>query len=165
MTDPLFDRYREALRAGHVAGLRGRLEDAATSYQEAARLAPDRAVPRAALGAICLELSFLINHLCGMRRPLHRGPFHMKQNKNIVTARNLAPNSRPPRLFTFTINTACNPKRLPPQILVAETCVAIFPAFGGGGALWYGFQRVIASVAKQSSLRLGAFWMDSLRSQ
>ena len=56
MTDPLFDRYREALRAGHVAGLRGRLEDAATSYQEAARLAPDRAVPRAALGAIELRL-------------------------------------------------------------------------------------------------------------
>ena len=28
MSDPLFDRYREALRAGHVAVLRGRLEDA-----------------------------------------------------------------------------------------------------------------------------------------
>ncbi len=56
MTDPLFDRYREALRTGHVAGLRGRLEDAAASYQEAARLAPDRAVPRAALGAIELRL-------------------------------------------------------------------------------------------------------------
>jgi Tfp pilus assembly protein PilF len=39
-----------------VAGLRGQLEDAAASYLEAARLAPDRAVPRAALGGVQLRL-------------------------------------------------------------------------------------------------------------
>jgi tetratricopeptide (TPR) repeat protein len=56
MSDALFDRYREALRAGHVAVLRGRLEDAAASYREAANLAADRAVPRTALGSVELRL-------------------------------------------------------------------------------------------------------------
>ena len=56
MSDALFDRYREALRAGHVAVLRGRLEDAAASYREAAVLASDRAVPRTALGSVELRL-------------------------------------------------------------------------------------------------------------
>jgi len=56
MSDALFDRYREALRAGHVALLRGRLEDAAASYREAAALASDRAVPRTALGSVELRL-------------------------------------------------------------------------------------------------------------
>jgi len=56
MNDALFDRYREALRAGHVAVLRGRLEDAAASYREAAALASDRAVPRTALGSVELRL-------------------------------------------------------------------------------------------------------------
>ena len=49
MTEALFDRYREALRAGHVAVMRGRLEAAAAWYREAADLASDRAVPRTLL--------------------------------------------------------------------------------------------------------------------
>jgi tetratricopeptide (TPR) repeat protein len=56
MTEALFDRYREALRAGHVAVLRGRLEAAAAWYREAAALASDRAVPRTALGSVELRL-------------------------------------------------------------------------------------------------------------
>ena len=56
MTEALFDRYREALRAGHVAVLRGRLEVAAAWYREAAALASDRPVPRTALGSVELRL-------------------------------------------------------------------------------------------------------------
>ena len=56
MSDALFDRYREALRAGHVAVMHGRLEDAAASYREAGLLAQDRAVPRTALGSVELRL-------------------------------------------------------------------------------------------------------------
>jgi len=56
MTEALFDRYREALRAGHVAVLRGRLEAAAAWYREAAALASDRPVPRTALGSVELRL-------------------------------------------------------------------------------------------------------------
>jgi len=56
MSDALFDRYREALRAGHVAALRGRFEDAAASYREAAVLARDRPAPRSALGSVELRM-------------------------------------------------------------------------------------------------------------
>jgi hypothetical protein len=56
MTETLFERYKEALRAGHVAVVRGRLEDGLTAYREAIAIAPDRAVPRAALGSVYLRL-------------------------------------------------------------------------------------------------------------
>jgi tetratricopeptide (TPR) repeat protein len=56
MTETLFERYKEALRAGHVAVLRGRLEDAAVAYREAISITADRVVPRTALGSVQLRL-------------------------------------------------------------------------------------------------------------
>ncbi len=56
MTETLFERYKEALRAGHVAVVRGRLEDGVAAYREAISIAPDRAVPRTALGSVHLRL-------------------------------------------------------------------------------------------------------------
>ncbi len=56
MTETLFERYKEALRAGHVAALRGRLEEAAAAYREAISITGDRAVPRTALGGVQLRL-------------------------------------------------------------------------------------------------------------
>jgi len=56
MTETLFERYKEALRAGHVAVLRGRLDDAAVAYREAIAITGDRAVPRTALGGVQLRL-------------------------------------------------------------------------------------------------------------
>ena len=56
MTETLFERYKEALRTGHVAVLRGRLEDAAVAYREAISITADRAVPRTALGSVQLRL-------------------------------------------------------------------------------------------------------------
>ena len=56
MTETLFERYKEALRAGHVAVLQGRLDDAAASYRTAIAVAGDRAVPRTALGGVLLRL-------------------------------------------------------------------------------------------------------------
>ncbi len=56
MTETLFERYKEALRAGHVAVSRGRLEDAAVAYRAALAIAPDRAVPWIALGRVLLRL-------------------------------------------------------------------------------------------------------------
>ena len=51
MTDGLYEQYKEALRRGHVAGLRGRIEDAVTAYDLAASLAPSRPVPHVSKGA------------------------------------------------------------------------------------------------------------------
>ena len=59
MSTDLFQRYKEALRRGHVAVLRGRLEEALTSYQEATRLAPERALPYTSLGGVHLQLDNL----------------------------------------------------------------------------------------------------------
>jgi len=56
MTETLFERYKEALRAGHVAVLRGRLEEATIAYREAIEIARDRSVPRTALGGVHLRL-------------------------------------------------------------------------------------------------------------
>jgi tetratricopeptide (TPR) repeat protein len=59
MTDDLYERYKEALRAGHVAVLRGALEEAMESYREAATIAPSRALPHSSLGGVLLRLGHL----------------------------------------------------------------------------------------------------------
>jgi len=51
----LFERYRDALRRGHVAAARGELADAATAYREAIALAPDRPVAHTGLGSVHLR--------------------------------------------------------------------------------------------------------------
>lgn len=56
MSDPLYERYKEALRAGHVALLRGRLDEAIESYRAAAEVAPERALPHTSLGGVLLDL-------------------------------------------------------------------------------------------------------------
>ncbi len=56
MTDNRLERYKAALRTGHVAALRGRLEDALAAYDEAGAIAADRAAPRTAIGGVQLRL-------------------------------------------------------------------------------------------------------------
>ena len=55
MSSELFERYRDALRIGHVAAARGDLEAAAWAYREAIGLVPDRPVAHIGLGAINLR--------------------------------------------------------------------------------------------------------------
>jgi tetratricopeptide (TPR) repeat protein len=52
----LYERYKDALRRGHVASLRGRFEAAIGAYSEAAAIAPDRALPHAAIGGILVKM-------------------------------------------------------------------------------------------------------------
>jgi tetratricopeptide (TPR) repeat protein len=54
MSVDLLERYRDALRRGHVAAARGRLEEAAAAYAEAIALAPDRPVAHAGLAIVYL---------------------------------------------------------------------------------------------------------------
>ncbi len=56
MTEHRLERYKAALRTGHVAAHRGRLEDALAAYGEAAAIATDRAAPRTAIGGVHLRL-------------------------------------------------------------------------------------------------------------
>jgi len=55
MTDGLYESYKEALRAGHVAVLRGALGRAAEAYRSAASIAPSRALPHTSLGGVMLR--------------------------------------------------------------------------------------------------------------
>lgn len=54
MSGSVLERYRNALRSGHVAALRGRTADAVIAYEEAASLVSDRAAPHVGLGRVAL---------------------------------------------------------------------------------------------------------------
>ena len=55
MSQSVYERYKDALRRGHVAALRGKLDVAIAAYLEAASIAPDRPLPHASLGGILLR--------------------------------------------------------------------------------------------------------------
>jgi len=54
--DDRFAAYREALKLGHVAAMRGQHRDALRHYQAAAEHAPDRALPLASMAEVLLKL-------------------------------------------------------------------------------------------------------------
>jgi len=56
MSQALYEQYKEALRRGHLAALRGRLDAAAAAYRAAAGIAPDRALPYVSLGGVLRRL-------------------------------------------------------------------------------------------------------------
>ena len=74
MPDPIFERYKEALKAGHVAVLRGRSDDAIVHYREAAEIAPDRPLPHTSLGGVLLREGRLDEALAAYSRALGRAP-------------------------------------------------------------------------------------------
>ena len=74
MPDPIFERYKEALKAGHVAVLRGRSDEAIAHYREAAEIAPDRPLPHSSLGGVLLREDRLDEALAAYARALGRAP-------------------------------------------------------------------------------------------
>jgi tetratricopeptide (TPR) repeat protein len=59
MSRALYEQYKEALRRGHLAALRGRLDAAEAAYRAAAAIAPDRALPYVSLGGVLRRLERL----------------------------------------------------------------------------------------------------------
>jgi tetratricopeptide (TPR) repeat protein len=74
MRDDLYERYKEALRLGHVAVLRGTLEEALTAYRAAAVIAPSRALPHTSLGGSLLRLGRLDEALVEYAAAVARAP-------------------------------------------------------------------------------------------
>jgi tetratricopeptide (TPR) repeat protein len=74
MSGSLYEGYKEALRRGHVATLRGRLDVALHAYHEAARIAPDRALPYVGLGGVLARLGRVDEALAAYRAALSRAP-------------------------------------------------------------------------------------------
>ena len=75
MSEALYERYKDALRRGHVAALRGRLDAALIAYGEAADIAPERALPHASLGAILHRLRRDDDALTAFGHALDRAPW------------------------------------------------------------------------------------------
>ncbi|HEY0443644.1 MAG TPA: hypothetical protein VGC90_05420 [Candidatus Limnocylindrales bacterium] len=74
MTDALYEHYKDALRLGHVAALRGRLDAALVAYGDAARIAPDRALPHSSMGQILHRLGRHEEALVAYATALDRAP-------------------------------------------------------------------------------------------
>ena len=74
MSEVLYEQYKDALRRGHVAALRGRLDAAVAAYQEAARIAPDRALPYVGLGGVLTRLGRSDEALAAYSAALERAP-------------------------------------------------------------------------------------------
>ncbi len=74
MTDSPFERYKAALRRGHVAAQRGRLDAAAAAYREATGIAPDRALPFVGLGGVLARLGRTDDALAAYAAALDRAP-------------------------------------------------------------------------------------------
>jgi len=70
----LYERYKDALRRGHVAALRGRNDAAIDAYGEAASIAPDRALPYASIGGIFVKMGRLDEAISAYDRALELGP-------------------------------------------------------------------------------------------
>ena len=74
VTDPVFERYKEALKRGHVAVFRGRPKEALASYQEAARLVSHRALPWVSMGSVLLQMGRVQESIAAYDEALQRSP-------------------------------------------------------------------------------------------
>lgn len=74
MSEALYEQYKDALRRGHTAALRGRLDVAAAAYREASRIAPDRALPYVGLGGVLSRLGKGEDALTAYSAALDRAP-------------------------------------------------------------------------------------------
>ena len=72
MTLDRFERYKDALRRGHVAALRERFGEAIDAYEEAAELAPERALPHTSVGRILIRLNRPTDALAAFGRAIDR---------------------------------------------------------------------------------------------
>ena len=74
MTDALYERYKDALRRGHVATIRERFDAALLAYTEAAEIAPERALPHSSLAGVLVGLGRREEALGAYGRALDRQP-------------------------------------------------------------------------------------------
>ena len=69
-----FERYKEALKAGHVALLRNRLEEALSQYRLAAEIADHRPLPHVSAGDVLLRMRRIDEALAAYATALGRDP-------------------------------------------------------------------------------------------
>lgn len=74
MSQSIYETYKDALRRGHVAALRGKLDVAIAAYGEAAAIAPDRPLPHASIGGILMRTGRAAEAAEAYGRALALGP-------------------------------------------------------------------------------------------
>jgi tetratricopeptide (TPR) repeat protein len=74
MSDALYERYKEALRRGHVAAQGSRFDEALEAYGAAARIAPDRALPLVGIGSVLVRLGKSAEAVAAFDKALDRAP-------------------------------------------------------------------------------------------
>jgi tetratricopeptide (TPR) repeat protein len=74
MSEALYERYKDALRRGHVAASRGRPDAALAAYGDAAKLAPDRPLPLVSIGNVLAGLGKHAEALAAFDAALERAP-------------------------------------------------------------------------------------------
>jgi Tfp pilus assembly protein PilF len=74
VTEAVFERYKEALKQGHVAAFRGKPRDALEHYREAARLAGHRSLPFTSIGGVLLQLGRPQEAIAAYDDALRRAP-------------------------------------------------------------------------------------------
>jgi tetratricopeptide (TPR) repeat protein len=74
VSEAVYERYKDALRRGHVAASRGRPEAALAAYVEAASIAPERALPHSSIGTVYLGLGRPRHALAAFAAALERAP-------------------------------------------------------------------------------------------
>jgi len=74
VSELLYEQYKDALRRGHMAAMRGRLDTAAAAYRQAAKIAPDRALPWVGLGGVLSRLGRADESLAAYGMALDRAP-------------------------------------------------------------------------------------------
>jgi len=74
MSDPVSARYKEALRRGHVAVVKGRPREAIGHYEEAGKLAQHRPLPFVSMGSVYLQMRQPRAALLAYEEALKRAP-------------------------------------------------------------------------------------------
>lgn len=74
MSEAVYERYKEALRRGHVATMRERFDAALVAYGDAAAIAPERALPHVSIGTTLRRLGRDEEALVAFGLALERSP-------------------------------------------------------------------------------------------
>lgn len=74
MTDALSSQYKEALRRGHLAVVKGRPREAVQHYEEAGRVAGERPLPFTSMGSVYLQMQQPHEAVRAYEEALRRAP-------------------------------------------------------------------------------------------